>query len=245
MYSFHPRIIPVLLLKGEGLVKGLKFKNHRYIGDPINTIKIFNQKEVDELILFDIDATINNNSPNLNKLKEISGECFMPLAFGGGIDSIELIREILALGVEKVILNSGAVKNIGLVKQAIKYFGSSTITCSIDYKSNLFGKKYVFIKSGMEKTKLDPFEWAKTLEKIGVGELIINSIDKDGTKEGYDYKYFKLFIDKINIPLVISGGAKGKTDFTNCIKNGYNSMAGGACFVFQGRHDAVLITYEK
>tara|TARA_B100000614_G_C14559511_1_gene496695 strand:+ start:3359 stop:4096 length:738 start_codon:yes stop_codon:yes gene_type:complete len=245
MYSFYPRIIPVLLLKGEGLYKGKKFKNHRYIGDPINAIKIFNDKEVDELVFFDIDATLNNETPNLNKLKEITGECFMPLAFGGGIKSLDLIREILLYGVEKVIINSAAVKDLTLIKNAVKYFGSSTITCAIDYKKDFLGRKRVYIQSGSEKTKLDPFQWAKRLEKIGVGELIINSIEKDGTKEGYDFEYFKIFAEEINIPLVISGGSKGKNDFLESIQNGFNSMAGGACFVFQGKHDAVLITYDK
>lgn len=245
MFSFYPRVIPVLLLKQEGLYKGKKFKEHRYIGDPINALKIFNKKEVDELVFFDIEASKEGIAPNLDKLKEIAGECFMPLAFGGGINSIDLIREILSLGVEKVILNSAAVHNKGLVSEAVRYFGSSTITCAIDYKTDFLGRKRVYIHSGTEITNLDPLEWAKELEALGVGELIINSIDAEGTKKGYDYTYFKLFQENLNIPLVISGGAKGKDDFERCSSLGINGMAGGACFVFQGKHDAVLITYEK
>lgn len=245
MYSFYPRIIPVLLLKGEGLYKGNRFKQHRYIGDPINALKIFNEKEVDELVFFDIDASKSNKTPNLSKLKEIAGECFMPLAFGGGINSIELIKEILTLGVEKVVLNSAAVEDPDFVKEAINYFGSSTITCAIDYKVDFLGRKRVYTQSGTRKTKLDPLEWGKQLAAMGVGEIIVNAIDKEGTKEGYDYDYFKLFQKSINVPLVISGGAKGEEDFKRCKSEGINNMAGGACFVFQGKHNAVLITYNK
>lgn len=245
MFSFYPRVIPVLLLKQEGLYKGKKFKEHRYIGDPINALKIFNKKEVDELVFFDIEASKEGIAPNLDKLKEIAGECFMPLAFGGGINSIELIREILSLGVEKVILNSAAVHNKGLVSEAVSYFGSSTITCAIDYKTDFLGRKRVYIHSGTDITNLDPLEWAKELEALGVGELIINSIDAEGTKKGYDFSYFKAFQESLNIPLVISGGSRGKEDFVQCLNQNINGMAGGACFVFQGKHDAVLITYEK
>ena len=245
MYSFYPRVIPVLLLKQEGLYKGKNFKEHRYIGDPINALKIFNEKEVDELVFFDIEASKSKTGPNLAILKEIAGECFMPLAFGGGINSIEQIREILSLGVEKVILNSAAVKNKDLITAAVDYFGSSTITCAIDYKTDFLGRKRVYINSGSEKTNLDPLEWAKELEESGIGELIINSIDLEGTKRGYDYPFFKSFQESLNIPLVISGGAKGSDDFKKCMGLGINGMAGGACFVFQGKHDAVLITYDK
>lgn len=245
MYSFYPRIIPVLLLKGDGLYKGKKFKGHRYIGDPTNTLKIFNEKEVDELIFFDIDASKNKKPPNLSKLKEIAGECFMPLSFGGGINSIELIKEVLTLGVEKVVLNTAAVEDPGFVKEAVNYFGGSTITCSIDYKTDFFGRKKVYTQSGTLKTKLDPLEWGKQLADIGVGEIIVNSIDLEGTKEGYDYPYFKLFQKEINVPLVICGGSKGEEDFKRCHTEDINNMAGGSCFVFQGKHDAVLITYNK
>lgn len=245
MFSFYPRIIPVLLLKQEGLYKGKKFKDHRYIGDPINALKIFNEKEVDEIIFFDTEASKNDVAPNLDKLKEIAGECFMPLAFGGGINSIELIREILSLGVEKVILNSAAVNNKDFISKAVNYFGSSTITCAIDYKTDFLGRKRVYTHSGTKNTKLEPLAWAKELEALGVGELIINSIDAEGTKKGYDFNYFKVFQQNLNIPLVISGGARGKEDFEQCLNYGISAMAGGACFIFQGKHDAVLITYEK
>lgn len=245
MFSFYPRVIPILLLKREGLYKGKNFKKHRYIGDPINAIKIFNEKEVDELVFFDIEASKSRTGPNLDILKEIAGECFMPLAFGGGINSIEQIREILSLGVEKVILNSAAVKNKNFVTEAVSYFGSSTVTCAIDYKTDFLGRKRVYINSGTEKTNLEPLEWAKDLEKLGVGELLINSIDLEGTKRGYDYTFFKSFQNSLKIPLVISGGAKGKEDFNKCISHDIKGMAGGACFVFQGKHDAVLITYDK
>ena len=153
---FRPRIIPMLLLKDAGLVKTVQFKNPRYIGDPINAIRIFNDKEVDELVLLDIDASTSNRGPDLNVLKSVASECFMPLSFGGGIGSIELIREILKIGVEKVILNSAAVKNPNLVSEASQNFGKSTIIVSIDYRANLFGSN-VYINGGSTKTKLSVF----------------------------------------------------------------------------------------
>lgn len=245
MFNYYNRIIPVLLLKGEGLYKGKKFKSHRYIGDPINVIKILNEKEVDELVFFDIEANLKSIDPNLEKLKEITSECFMPLSFGGGVTSVELIREILSLGVEKVIINSEAVRNPRFVKKSVEYFGSSTITACVDYKSDIFGRNRVYINSGNEKTKYNPMDWILKLESMGVGEIIVNSIDRDGTKSGYDYEFFDKVHKISKIPLIISGGLNGKLDYQNCNTKGIKNLAGGAQFVFQGKHDAVLITYNK
>lgn len=240
------RIIPVLLLKNTGLYKGKKFKDHKYIGDPINAIKIFNEKEVDELVLMDITASIENKSPNFDLLYDTAAECFMPLAYGGGINSIEMIREILSVGIEKVILNTSAVKNPDLIKKSSEYFGSSTIVASIDVKKNFFGNYNVHIYSGKEKTKLHPIEWAKQLEELGAGEIIINSIDKDGTKSGYDFELIKQVSKSVKIPIVAAGGAAGINDFVNACKiQGASAAAAGSYFVFQGKHDAVLITYPK
>lgn len=240
------RIIPVLLLKNNGLYKGKKFKDHKYVGDPINAVKIFNDKEVDELVFMDITASLDNKEPNYTMLHDIASECFMPLAYGGGITSAEMIRQILMVGIEKVIINTQAVRNPEFVKRSVNYFGSSTIVVSIDAKKNLFGKYNVYINSGQEKTNLHPVEWAKDLEKIGVGEIIINSIDKDGTLTGYDWALIETVAKAVKIPVIAAGGGSGLTDFVNVCKNHKASAAAaGAHFVFQGKHNAVLITYPS
>jgi imidazole glycerol-phosphate synthase subunit HisF len=240
------RIIPVLLLKNNGLYKGRKFKDHKYVGDPINAVKIFNDKEVDELVFLDITASLNRKEPNYEMLFDIASECFMPLAYGGGIDSVEMIRKLLSVGIEKVILNTYAVRNPEFVKEAVKYFGSSTIVVSIDAKKNLFGKYNVYIQSGQEKTNLNPVDWAIELEKMGVGEIIINSIDKDGTLSGYDFLLVEEVAKAVNLPVIAAGGAAGLNDFVKACKvHKASAAAAGAKFVFQGKHNAVLITYPS
>ena len=244
MNNLEHRIIPVLLLKGGGLYKGVNFDKYSYVGDPINAVKIFNEKEVDELVFFDIEASHMSKSPNIEKLEEVCGECFMPLSFGGGINSIEIIKKIISLGVEKVIINTAAVEDKGLIIEAVKYFGSSTITCCIDYKTDFFGKRKVYIRNGTEKTNLDPILWMEELQEIGVGEIILNSIDKDGTGKGYDLNYLKQ-LDKLHkTPIIISGGLNSKEDIKDAIKMGFTAMAGGSYFVYYGKRKAVLITYD-
>jgi imidazole glycerol-phosphate synthase subunit HisF len=241
----RPRIIPILLLKDSGLVKTLQFKNPKYIGDPINAIRIFNDKEVDELVLLDIDASKSNEMPDLNVLKNITSECFMPLSFGGGIHSIEMIREILKIGVEKVILNSAVVKNPNLISEASRNFGKSTIVVSIDYKKN-FLHNNVYINGGNTKTKLKPIEWAIECERLGAGEIIINSIKKDGTMSGYDFDLLKSISNSVSIPVIASGGAGSLKDFSKAITNcNASAVAAGSYFVFKGKHRAVLITYPS
>ena len=178
---FRRRVIPILLLDRSGLYKTQKFLNPKYIGDPINAIRIFNEKEVDELVLLDIGATANNSNPDLDVLKDIASECFMPLSFGGGIRNVEIIKEILNVGVEKVVINTAAVERPGLITESAKLFGSSSIVVSIDVKKGYFGNSLVYIRGGREKTSLNPVDWAVTVERLGAGELLINSIDHDGT----------------------------------------------------------------
>lgn len=240
------RIIPILLLKNSGLYKGVSFKDHKYVGDPINAIKIFNEKEVDELVFLDITASNDGKEPNLQILRDIASECFMPLGYGGGINSLEMIREILNVGIEKAILNTQAVRNPKLITDAVNYFGSSTIVASIDAKKNFFGKYQVFINSGLEKTNLNPVEWAKELERLGVGEIIINSIDRDGTMKGYDFELVKAVTHAVKVPVIAAGGAAGLNDFVEACKlHGASAAAAGAQFIFQGKYRAVLITYPN
>lgn len=240
----YPRVIPVLLLKDNGLYKSLKFKNLKYVGDPINAIKIFNDKAVDELIFLDITATNNNSEPNYSMLRNIASECFMPLCYGGGIKSIKQIEKILSLGVEKVCLNSSAFLNPELVNEAAKTFGSSTIVVSIDYKKTFFSGNKVLIKNGTKSTSIDPVKFACEMESLGAGELLINSIDRDGTMLGYDMEQIKLVSNAVQIPVIACGGAGSVDHITDVIKNANASAAAaGSFFVFQGRHRAVLITY--
>jgi cyclase len=238
------RIIPVLLLKENYLYKGLKFRDHKYIGDPVNAVKIFNDKEVDELILLDITASVENKEPNLGILKDIASECFMPLGYGGGVKSVEMIREVLNIGLEKVIINTQAIRNPSLISSAVNYFGSSTIVGSIDAKKNILGKYNVYINSGQEKTRWHPVAWAKELERLGVGEIIINSIDQDGSRKGYDLDLVKTVASSVLVPVIASGGSSNLLHMAEaCNKFGASAAAGGAQFVFHGKFNAVLITY--
>ncbi len=239
-----PRVIPVLLLKDKGLYKSLKFKDLKYVGDPINAIKIFNEKAVDELIFLDITATNNNAEPDYSMLSNIASECFMPLCYGGGIKSLTQIEKILAYGVEKVCLNTSAFLNPELIKEASAKFGSSTIVVSIDVKKTIFSGNKVFIKSGTKSTGKDPVQFAREIEALGAGEILINSIDKDGTMLGYDLALVKSVSDAVQIPVIACGGAGSIENIADVLKSSHASAAAaGSFFVFQGRHKAVLITY--
>lgn len=238
------RVIPCLLLKNLGLVKTIKFKNPKYVGDPINAVKIFNEKEVDELIFLDITATIENRKPPLKLITQIAGECFMPFSYGGGIRTLEDIKEILSLGVEKVAINSYAVENPSFVKKAAEYFGSQSIIVSIDVKKVLFSRYEVYTHSGRKGTKLDPVEFALKMEEMGAGEIFLNSIDNDGKMKGYDIEIIKNVSESVSIPVIASGGAGKIEDFTEAVQKGRASaVAAGSLFVFIGPHRAVLINF--
>jgi imidazole glycerol-phosphate synthase subunit HisF len=238
------RVIPALLLKGQGLVKTVQFKNEKYIGDPINAIKIFNDKEVDELVFLDITASKENREPNYALIHQIAGECFMPLSYGGGITTIEQIRKILSLGVEKVIVNTHAANNPNFIKEASNLFGNSTIVVSIDVKKNFLGKNKVYICDGSINTKKDPIDYAQSMEQAGAGELLLNSIDRDGTMQGYDLDLIKKIVDAVSIPVVCCGGA-GNLNHLKQVASSTNvsGLSAGSIFVYQGPHKAVLITY--
>lgn len=239
-----PRVIPVLLLKNAGLVKTVQFKDPKYVGDPLNAVKIFNEKEVDELIFLDILATPENRSIPLEFLKEVAEECFMPLAYGGGLKTIEHIRAILKIGIEKVILNSQLYKDLDFVREAVNQFGSSTIAASLDVKKNFWGKYELFSEGGKTNTKKDPFEFAKELDNIGVGEIMINSIDRDGTMKGYDLDLITKMSAAVQVPVIACGGAATIGDFDQAINQaGASAVAAGSMFVFHGKHRAVLISY--
>ena len=242
----HTRYIPVLLLKDGGLYKTRKFEKETYLGDPINTIKIFNDKLVDELVFLDIAAARRKSEPNFEILKEIAGECFMPLAYGGGLVAVEQVREILAIGFEKVVVNSAAWTDPILVSALARYFGSSTIVGSIDVKRNWMGREKVFIHGGSEAISMDVVDWAQELEKRGVGEILINSIDKDGEMTGYDLDLIRRVSSAVSVPVIAAGGARNVNDLKSAISDaGASASAAGSMFVFQGKHRAVLISYPS
>jgi len=240
------RVIPALLLRNGGLVKTTKFKDPKYVGDPLNAVKIFNEKEVDELIFLDITATNENKKPALDFLKEVAGECFMPLAYGGGIRSVEEIKDILKVGIEKVILNSVAVENPDMVKKAVERYGSSTICVSMDVKKNFWGKFEVWSKAGTQNSKLDPIKFAMQMDEIGVGEIMVNSIDRDGMMSGYDIDLIKSITSKVSMPVIACGGAGNVSHLAEAVKQGgASAVAAGSMFVFHGKMKAVLISYPS
>jgi len=237
------RIIPILLLKDAGLVKTIKFKNPKYIGDPINAVRIFNEKEVDELVFLDISATPNKRKLNFDLIKDIASEAFMPFGYGGGITELSDIEKLFKIGVEKVILNTIAYKNPNLIKEASKIFGNQSIVVSVDVKKTLFQGLKIFINSGTIKIPENIIDYIKKIEQLGVGEIIINSIDKDGTMMGYDLELIKLVANAVQIPVVAFGGAGSLHDFKKAKEYNASALAAGSLFVFNGPHRAVLISY--
>lgn len=238
------RVIPVLLLKKDGLVKSVKFKDYKYVGDPFNAVRIFNEKEVDELAVIDITATKEGRKPNLEKIKDIAGEAFMPLSYGGGITHIDEVQQILFSGIEKVIINKAAFSIPELISQIAERFGSQSVVVSIDVKRNLFGKYKVYSDNGSVNTNLDPVVWAKACAEKGAGEILLNFIDRDGTYKGYDLTILQEVTSAITIPVIACGGAGSIEDFRQAIVEGKSSaVAAGSMFVFQRPHNAVLISY--
>ncbi len=241
-----PRLIPILLLQNNGLVKTEKYKNPKYIGDPINTVKIFNEKEVDELVFLDISATIERRKPRFELLYKIASECFMPLGYGGGISTIEDIKTLFSLGIEKVIINHYAIENPDFIKKAAVTFGSQSIVVSIDVKKSIFGKYELYNYISGKSFKYNPIEFAELVTKNGAGELIINSVDKEGTMLGYDTKLLEKITVAVSIPVVANGGAGRLEDFREVIhEGGAAAAAAGSFFVYKGKHRAVLINYPK
>lgn len=240
------RVIPCLLLKNQGLVKTKKFKNPVYVGDPINAVKIFNEKEVDELLIIDIDATINKKSPQFDLLERIGKEAFMPMSYGGGIHSIEDAKKILSIGFEKISINSSAIEKPNLIKEIADIYGTQSVIASIDVKKNIMGHYEVYDYKKGRTIKKDPFKFALELQNFGAGEILLNSVDRDGTMSGYDISTINKITELVSIPVIAMGGAGSLEDIQKVIKIGNASAAAaGSLFVFQGVHRAVLITYPE
>jgi cyclase len=240
------RVMPCLLLKEGVLVKTIGFKDPSYIGDPINAIRIYNEKEVDELIFLDITATIEKRDPPYKTLAEIASECFMPVTYGGGVRDLETIRRILGLGIEKVAINSFAAENPNFVRAAAERFGSSTIVVSIDVRKKLFGRYEAVIHGGRKGTGLDPVTFAVEMEQMGAGEILLNSVERDGTQKGYDIDLIKSVTGVVGIPVIACGGAGNVEDFRLAVmEGGASACAAGSMVVYYGRNRAVLITFPE
>ncbi len=243
----RPRITPCLLLKNGGLVKTVKFGNPKYVGDPINAVKIFNEKEVDEIIVVDIDASVQQKEPDYVLIKNLAAECRMPLCYGGGVKTVEQIEEIISLGVEKVAISSAAIGSPELIAKASEVVGSQSIVVVMDVKKVEGRESYeIFIHNGREGTGLSPVEFAKTAEHLGAGELVINSIDCDGLMKGYDLELARRMRNATNLPMTILGGAGSLKDVAALIELfGTIGAAAGSLFVFKGSYRAVLINYPS
>lgn len=238
----RPRIIPTLLIDDRDLIKTVQFGKRTYLGDPVNAVKIFNRKGIDELSILDIGATRNNREPDYEELRDIASEAFMPLSYGGGIRNLEQIHDLLALGYEKVVINTALVRNPELITKAAELFGSQSIVASIDAKK-VNSEYKCQIVDGTEATSWNPIELAKEAEKLGAGEIIINSIDNDGVMEGYDISLVKSVSDSVKIPVTAIGGAGCINDLKTVLQEGHaHAAAGGSMFVYYGRLKAVLIT---
>jgi imidazole glycerol-phosphate synthase subunit HisF len=241
-----PRVIPCLLLHHKGLVKTINFRDPKYLGDPINIVRIFNDKEVDELIFLDISASSEGKKPQFDLLRSITSECFMPVCYGGGIKTLEDIKTLFSLGVEKISLNSAAIENPVLISQAADIFGSQAIVAAIDVKSSLFGGPEVYVHLQKKNTRIHPVAYAQQVEKLGAGEILINSVDRDGTMDGYDIDLIRKIAEAVSIPVIACGGAGKLQDFRDAISlGGAAAVAAGSFFVFQGKHRAVLISYPE
>lgn len=239
-----PRVIPCLLLEDGGLVKTVRFKSPTYVGDPINAIKIFNEKRVDELIILDIRASRLGREPDYALIEQLASECFMPLCYGGGVSSLTQAKRIVNLGVEKIAINHAAIARPNLVKELAAELGSQSVVASIDVKKNWFGKLRVYHSATQSPLQLDPLEHAKRLVSLGAGEIFLNNVDRDGTLQGYDNDLIRGFTSRLNVPVVACGGAWTAEHLRSVVvEAGASAAAAGSMFVFQGVNRAVLISY--
>lgn len=240
------RVIPCLLIQDNKLVKTVKFKSPQYIGDPVNAIKIYNEKEVDELIVVDISKNRFENGPNFNLIKQMADECFMPVCYGGGISNIDQIQKILKIGIEKIAVNTAIMPDTKLISQAANKFGSQCIVVALDIKKNWLGKYKVTFSSGDQMIDTDIIDFAKTAEKAGAGEILINNIDRDGTWEGFDVEMIRKISSNVSIPVIAAGGAGNLGHIKDAITFGKASaVAIGSMAVYQSKGMGVLINFPK
>lgn len=243
--SMFPRVIPVLLVSDGYLVKPVKFRGEQYVGDPINAVRIFNEKRVDELVICDIDCSVKGLEPNYSLIEEISSEAFMPVAYGGGVTGAAEARRITEIGVEKVVLNTAAVRNPESVTEIADELGSSSTVVSIDAKRRLTGGWDTYGRRGKEKAGIAPAEAARRAQELGAGEILVNSIDRESTGDGFDTKLIEAVASNVTVPVIALGGAGAFEHFVAALDAGASAVAAGTMFVMNGRHRAVLISYPS
>jgi cyclase len=242
----RPRIIPSLLIQDNGLVKTVNFKNPKYVGDPINAVRIFNEKEVDELAIFDIDATVKDNEPNYSLIERLASQSMMPLCYGGGVKTVEQAQRIFSLGIEKIALSSSVLQNPELITAISERVGSQSVIVVLDVKKKLLGSYEVYTHNGKKATGINPIKFAEEAQELGAGEIVINSIDKDGVMKGYDLDLIAKVREKITLPMTVLGGAGSLEDIEKVIGiHGVIGVAAGSLFVFKGPYKAVLINYPN
>ena len=241
------RVIPCLLVKNRGLVKTVQFSQPKYVGDPINAVKIFNEKESDELMVLDIDATVEGREPDYQMIKNLAAECRMPLCYGGGVSTVDQFKKIIGLGVEKVAISAAAINNSELITRAAELFGSQSVVVVLDVKKKLIGNKYnIYTNNGTRKMKLTFTEFVSKTETLGAGEIVINSIDRDGKMQGYDLELINRVREIVSIPVTALGGAGSMEHITELVDRfGIIGAAAGSLFVFKGKYRAVLISYPS
>ncbi len=243
----RPRIIPCLLVKDGGLVKTQKFDQPKYVGDPINAVKIFNEKEVDELIVVDIDATSEGRGPDYTLIKNLAAECNMPLCYGGGVTAVDQVDQIISLGVEKVAMSSAAISDPDVIRKAAEVVGGQSIVVVMDVKKSRFRDRYeLYTHNGTRRTGINPAEFARRAEDLGAGEIVVNSIDRDGMMQGYDLDLVRVVREAVTLPVTVLGGAGSLADIGGLIDSfGIIGAAAGSLFVFKGVYRAVLINYPS
>lgn len=242
----RPRVIPCLLVKNRGLVKTVQFDSPKYVGDPINAVRIFNEKEVDELSVLDIDATVKRREPDYILIKNLAAECRMPLCYGGGVKTAEQIQKIISLGVEKVAISVAAIETPQLIADAARRVGNQSIVVVMDVRSIGQNRYELFTHNGTRKTGINPVEFARRIEAYGAGEVVVNSINNDGVMKGYDLDLIGKVRDVISLPMTALGGAGTLEDVSKLFHEfGIIGAAVGSLFVFKGRYKAVLINYPN
>lgn len=239
------RVIPCLLLHNNGLVKTKKFSNPKYVGDPINAIRIFNDKEVDELVVLDISASKENREPNYELIEQLAGECFMPLCYGGGIRTIEQARTLFGLGLEKIALQSVLLDDLSLLRKIADQFGSQSVVVSVDVRSNWLGRHKLFRSSSGKTCSQSWQDFIRQAVSAGAGEIMLNAVDRDGMMQGMDIELIKEASSNVPVPLIAVGGVGCLADVKDGVEAGASAVAAGAFFLYQGPHRAVLITYPN
>jgi imidazole glycerol-phosphate synthase subunit HisF len=241
------RVIPMLTMEDKRLVKTLKFGKRTYVGDPMNTVKLFNDKEVDEILLLDISKDRAATGPDIAYLREIASECFIPLGYGGGIRTLDQAKAVFAAGVEKISLNTALFEAETLIEEVARIYGAQAVVASIDVrKGGFLGGEHVLTQTGQRRVKRDPVEIAQGAEALGAGEILITAVDRDGTMDGYDLPLIRRIADAVSVPVIANGGASSLADFLAAVREGgASAVAAGAFFVFKGTHRAVLVNYPR